>query len=184
MKNFLLTLLFIFSLNAKSQLYVSGSVLANANGCSYSLDGNFYQSGNATPLVFVYDSANVSYKFLSLIAADSVTICLSSTDCNCLPECISSPVGLNMIFNIEICNTTNLEKNKKDIEIYPNPFSDFINIEKKDDYSLTIYNSQMSIMISETNRPLPSIETISWSKGIYFIVIENSKGRKIYKFVK
>lgn len=38
MKNFLLTLLFIFSLSAK--LYVSDSVSVNANGCDYSLEGD------------------------------------------------------------------------------------------------------------------------------------------------
>lgn len=184
MKNFLLILLFIFSLGLKSQLYVSGSVSVNANGCSYTLDGNFYQSGNPTPLVFVYDSANASYKFLSLIAADSVSICVSSTDCNCLPTCVSTSVGPNMIFNINICNVTDLQKMKKEFLIFPNPFSDFLNINTRGKFITRIYDYQFRLILEIKSSDDYVIPTFDWSPGLYFIFIDSGSSKKILKLNK
>ena len=184
MKNFLLTLLFIFALSAKSQLYVSGNVIVNANGCNYSLDGNFFQSGNPTPLVFVYDSANASYKFLSLIAADSVSICVSSSDCNCLPTCVSTSVGPNMIFNINICNVTDLQKMKKEFLIFPNPFSDFLNINTRGKFITRVYDYQFRLILEIKSSDDYVIPTLDWSSGLYFIYIESNDSNKIYKFNK
>lgn len=184
MKKTFLLLLLLITFCLRSQSFVSGNVFTNANGCDYQINGDYYQLGNSTPLVFVYDSALTSYKFLAPISSDSVVICLSSTSCNCQLKCVSSPVQSGMIINIEICNITDLQKIEKKSKIYPIPFQNFLIFENFEKSKVMIYDSQMNLLVCQYFIDKVHLQTDSWSTGLYFILIDDNRQKKIFKVVK
>lgn len=73
--------------------------------------------------------------------------------------------------------------------IYPNPATEFlvINLESgvKTKFKITIYNTYGKLCLQTTNALLPAkINTGQFSKGIYFIIIEDENERVARKFLK
>jgi hypothetical protein len=75
--------------------------------------------------------------------------------------------------------------------VFPNPVSDFVNIESKDFEGKTLIQvySQLGALVYQSNIAMinGSIETISckkWSNGIYFITVSDDSKRETLKIVK
>ncbi len=88
-----------------------------------------------------------------------------------------------------LCNTfnthssiRNLLSEKKSLIYYgPNPFNDFIKLNAIKYFSCKIYDDKGQLVFEdEGNSPL-EILTVSWSEGLYTLVINNSEIRKLLK---
>lgn len=75
-------------------------------------------------------------------------------------------------------NTTGVESpSDVEINVYPNPFTDFIKIvffESKNETSCKVLNSQGKI-IYESSTAKQIIPTHSWSKGVYIVYVNNRR---------
>jgi hypothetical protein len=84
----------------------------------------------------------------------------------CFNECNPCNVGVN-----EFMNT---------LEVYPNPFGDFIQLNGSVDGSLKIFNSIGQCIYSDNAAYSHRISTAEWPMGIYTLV-NNHQKRKIIK---
>ena len=75
-----------------------------------------------------------------------------------------------------------------DLKIFPNPISNFVQIEFKNDFSknanLLIYNNLGNVLKTEKITSSTRIETTDFEKGIYFFEIKNEGKRVVRKIVK
>lgn len=78
------------------------------------------------------------------------------------------------------------EASKFDVNIYPNPTTDFINIEPNKEIdkptSLRIFSSN-GLLIEEKNfETAQRLSTLSYEKGIYFIVLQSGTAKESFSF--
>ena len=75
------------------------------------------------------------------------------------------------------------EIQKNGIKIYPNPFSNQINIIAKtnEPFQINVYNVQGQVMCKQSTR---TIHTDTWSRGIYFVQIELNGKQFVQKIIK
>jgi len=75
------------------------------------------------------------------------------------------------------------EMQKNGIKIYPNPFSNQINIIAKtnEPFQINVYNVQGQVMCKQSTR---TIHTATWPKGIYFVQIELNGKQFVQKIIK
>ena len=94
-------------------------------------------------------------------------------------------------FNLKDVSSTDNIFSSNDLEIYPNPSSDFLNIDFKNaeltDSKIQIIDPLGRIVFSEGNKKgvySKKLNISGLSKGIYFLVLENEKGRVVRRWVK
>ena len=68
-----------------------------------------------------------------------------------------------------------------DMQLYPNPFSDFLILNSSNFNSVQIYNSTGVLVYSSTESDKAEIETGNWSAGLYNVVFTNQAGNTISK---
>lgn len=99
-------------------------------------------------------------------------------------------VFLNQIWqklNAVICDKTNLQNLENDlseINVFPNPVNNQLNIFgfNKSNYAIEIYNTIGQVQLSVNN--LNTVDVSDLAKGIYFVKIQVDSHSKIIKFVK
>jgi CubicO group peptidase (beta-lactamase class C family) len=89
--------------------------------------------------------------------------------------------------NAVICNKTNLQNLENDlaeINVFPNPVNNQLNISgfNKSSYSVEIYNAVGKFQLSVNN--INTVDVCTLTKGIYFVKIQVDNYSKIIKFVK
>jgi CubicO group peptidase (beta-lactamase class C family) len=99
-------------------------------------------------------------------------------------------VFLNQIWqklNAVICDKTNLQNLENDlseINVFPNPVNNQLNIFgfNKSNYAIEIYNTIGQVQLSVNN--INTVDVSDLAKGIYFVKIQVDSHSKIIKFVK
>jgi CubicO group peptidase (beta-lactamase class C family) len=99
-------------------------------------------------------------------------------------------VFLNQIWqklNAVICDKTNLQNLENDlseINVFPNPVNNQLNIFgfNKSNYAIEIYNTIGQVQLSVNN--INTVDVSDLAKGIYFVKIQVENQSKIMKFVK
>jgi hypothetical protein len=141
-----------------------GSFIADSSYTNFAF-GNFYEDSNTDTITDC--GVGVSYYYI-----DDLAISTDSTD------------AYNYIY-------TGIEENsfEDQINIYPNPANNHINITKEndiDDLSITIYNTIGQILYSEQeiNSNSSQIDISNISNGLLFIKIESDNNSFTYKLLK
>ncbi len=101
-----------------------------------------------------------------------------------LADCGTS--GVTPCLDVNTLETKNME-NFESLNVYPNPVTDFLNIEWTNSNlkQLIISDIHGRILLDKSfTENLTSIDTKSFSSGIYLISIETEKGNIIKRFVK
>lgn len=93
----------------------------------------------------------------------------------------------DLTFNIlddTILSISNLEVSR--FSVYPNPVKTVVNINSKlDDYTLKLVSVQGQILLSKTSLSgLERVDMGSYSKGMYFLVLESGTVSETFKLVK
>jgi hypothetical protein len=90
-------------------------------------------------------------------------------------------------------NALNVLKQKNnfsvsDIDIFPNPVQDELNIKRvsmSESIELVIYNVLgKEVLNMELNKPLCSINTSTWSTGLYMVIIKSNSDSRLIKVIK
>jgi hypothetical protein len=92
---------------------------------------------------------------------------------------IDHPEYVNAIYNPDEDTTstsTYIIAEEQQIKIYPNPATDYINIDAPNNYSFEIYSIIGAKMLDTKEK---QIDISSFKKGIYFVVIKNEKGKSV-----
>jgi len=112
---------------------------------------------------------------------DSTIICFEQHSFKCFQD---SLVGLFNPSGIEceyLLNHVGIgEKENQIFQVYPNPTSDFINIEFREigEYQLTLFNHNGKIIISEKlSKMKERINLTGFTNGVYTLRIENEKSK-------
>lgn len=100
-------------------------------------------------------------------------------------------IGQLIKANFSPCNTSSIKDNEhinRNINVYPNPATDIINIEQlfePMDGDLIIYNAlgQPEIIVSKIMNRKISIETTHLTNGLYYIIIQNGDRQINGKFI-
>ncbi len=71
--------------------------------------------------------------------------------------------------------------NENDFIVYPNPASEMVTINAIENVKIEIFDINGKPMITTTNK---QIDISNFSKGVYFIVVNDSKNRSVKKLVK
>ncbi len=137
---------------------------------SNALIGNQWYNQNG----LIQGAINQDYAYT---ANGSYYVIVTINDCN------SEPSNTISIGNVSILN---FEENENCF-IYPNPFSNSLNIESKINTPIDIelVNSIGQLIYKENNIIQTTIQTQSIAPGLYFVKIKNSEGfDKIFKVIK
>ena len=79
---------------------------------------------------------------------------------------------------------TNNEVKTKTV-VYPNPFNNLFNINLKETAKVTVTDiTGKTIIVRQANSGTLQIQANNLAKGIYFVIIENNKGREVTKLIK
>ena len=92
---------------------------------------------------------------------------------------IDHPEFVDAIYNPEEDTTstgTYILAEEQQIIVYPNPATNYINIDAPDNYSFEIYSIIGEKMVDTKDK---QVDISYFDKGIYFIVIKNEKGRSV-----
>lgn len=89
----------------------------------------------------------------------------------CVSPCIPQSIPTN---NIE----------DRTFNLYPNPCDRFINIDIEAPYSFKLYNTDGKKLIELNDVKFKQIDVSAYPKGLYFIIIENSKNTYKEKLIK
>jgi len=135
-----------------------------------------YETGNQwyNQNGLIQGATNQDYAFT---ANGSYYVIVTINDCN------SEPSNTISIGNVSILN---FDENENCF-IYPNPFSNSLNIDSKINTPIDIelVNSIGQLIYKENNIIQTTIQTQSIAPGLYFVKIKNSQGfDKIYKVIK
>ncbi len=69
--------------------------------------------------------------------------------------------------------------------VYPNPFNNSFNISLKEEAKVTVTDiTGKTIVVRQGNSGTLQIPANNFAKGIYFVIIENNKGREVTKLIK
>lgn len=77
---------------------------------------------------------------------------------------------------------SNMTNTKQNINIYPNPTADFINLSQSVQ-KIEIFDINGSLLY-EDKKPNTSISLSLWPKGIYIVTLQTSTGRSTHKIIK
>ena len=158
---------------------------------------NGVPSGTVTKYLADFrDSNNVNdyivkdWEFVDLAGlgwgVDSMTYYLESSDTGAFG--MNTPAYFCIDDIIFWAESVNDIATNSDIEIYPNPFVDKLNISNKSEekISYTIIDNngrKINNFMLEKNQH-QEINTNTWSRGIYFVKIKSNTGEYYYKIVK
>jgi len=94
-------------------------------------------------------------------------------------------------FNLKNITSTNNIFTSNDLEIFPNPSSDFLNIDFKNteltDSKIQVVDPLGRVVFSDKNERgvySKSLNISNLSKGIYFLILKNEKGKVVKRWVK
>lgn len=152
---------------------ISGSIVADS-AYNYIILGNFYDDANTDTTTLTCGGCN---NYLSYYLIDDICISTDSTLCN---------GGVDLL----PCNVSVEEYGfENQINIYPNPANDLINITKEQgvkDINITIYNSLGQTLYTEKkiNSNNKQIDIGSYNNGLLFIKIESDNNQFTYKLLK
>ncbi len=82
-----------------------------------------------------------------------------------------------------ITSTENFKPNENTFEVYPNPTSDFIEINMDSPFSITIYNAEGKLF-QNGNIEDNTIDVSSFPSGLYWLQLTNEEGVSSSKFIK
>ncbi|WP_116790407.1 T9SS type A sorting domain-containing protein [Flavobacterium psychrotrophum] len=68
--------------------------------------------------------------------------------------------------------------------VYPNPATDYINVLAEDNYSITAYNTQGSIVLNKENSNAQRVDIAMLPSGFYLFVIRSGNREASYRIVK
>ncbi len=152
---------------------VSGSIVADS-AYNYLIIGNFYDDANTDTTTL---NCGNCINYLSYYLVDDVCISTDSTLCN---------GGIDAL----PC-TVSIEENsfENQINIYPNPAKDFINIANENyqnPLNITIYNTLGQVLYTKRNSTSDNlqIDISNYNTGLLFIKIESPNQSIIYKLLK
>lgn len=97
--------------------------------------------------------------------------------------------SLNCFGVSEYIDFNSLSVNHSDLDVnlpYPNPFNDFLKIESynSEDFQVKIFDSKLSLLISENCNSQCLIDVSYFHKGVYFIHYLFKNNAKVYKIIK
>lgn len=85
-----------------------------------------------------------------------------------------SPTEISNLYNYNVLSFSDFNQNSLEVEMYPNPVNDVLNIEIENEIkSVEIYNIQGQKVLQSSNK---QIETNSLNSGIYMVRIEDVNG--------
>lgn len=152
---------------------VSGSIVADS-AYNYLILGNFYDDANTDTTTLTCGTCQNWYSYYLI---DDVCVSTDSLLCN---------GGIDVL----PC-TVSIEENslENQINIYPNPANDYININDNSFQNLlniTIYNTIGQILYTKQNITSNNlqIDISNYNSGLLFIKIESNKQSIIYKLLK
>lgn len=70
-----------------------------------------------------------------------------------------------------------------DVDIYPNPVSDIVNV-KGENGQVTISDINGNVVLTTSHNLFSSIDVSSFASGVYFLQLENNRGKMIQKIIK
>jgi hypothetical protein len=152
---------------------ISGSIVADS-AYNYLILGNFYDDANTDTLT---QTCGTCQNVASYYLVDDVCVSTDSTLCN---------GGVDLL----PCNVSVEEYGfENQINIYPNPANDLINITKEHevkDINISIYNSLGQTLYTEKkiNSNNKQIDIGSYNNGLLFIKIESDNNQFTYKLLK
>ncbi|MDR2084387.1 MAG: T9SS type A sorting domain-containing protein [Bacteroidales bacterium] len=89
------------------------------------------------------------------------------------------------IISVNIIDENSIHLNSENIYIYPNPFSEILKIETKENIEIKIYNIYGKlVLIDELREGVSVINTSGLNRGIYFFEMIKDDKRKVIKIVK
>ncbi|MCK5856017.1 MAG: T9SS type A sorting domain-containing protein [Bacteroidales bacterium] len=145
-----------------------------------------YHDANMDSISIVNDSLLKCYLSLPMPMKNVVSPNTKISIYNPTDGLLQYPFRLDMYSAIE-----NKKTEFNDIKCYPNPSSDFIQIECKEfleskDISLSIYSASGVLVkqVISKNRSCIQIDISDLSTGLYFISVQDSKRQKTIKFIK
>lgn len=151
---------------------IYNEVVLPGNGNNNRIDRRLRPAGNAQKLNITEDERTQLKAFL---------ITLTGSDVYTNPKW-SDPFDENGNLTILNGNLTQVEAHSKDIKVYPNPCSDYINIDYQDAINeIIILDINGSELINTRNR---LINLSSLSSGKYFIVIKTTNQNIYLDFIK
>ena len=152
---------------------ISGSIVADS-AYNYLILGNFYDDANTDTTTLNCGNCQNSYSYYLV---DDVCISMDSLLCN---------GGIDVL----PC-TVSIDENsfKNQINIYPNPATDYININNnnlQNPFNVTIYNTIGQMLYTKQNITSNNlqIDINSYNNGLLFIKIESTNQQFIYKLLK
>lgn len=87
--------------------------------------------------------------------------------------------------NVASCTGVDqLSTNNGSYKVYPNPFSDEINITSKEEVDVTVYNSIGQLVKQIKFKDKTVIHTSELPKGVYMLFVKGQSGTQSYKVVK
>jgi hypothetical protein len=134
---------------------ISGSFIADSS-YGYISIGNFFDGNNTAAI----DSGSLLDIRDAYYYIDDVCVSSDSLTCYALPNSVGSV------------------QEKERINVYPNPFNDFINIESSDQQlnEIRIYDPISKLIFKEQFTKSLAINTQSFNNGLYFYYIVNKNG--------
>lgn len=175
--------------NNCNQEFVTGSIKGNINSRLgdievYSLENSLFSE---------YTWTIVGGSILSGQGSDSILVSwndVSSGMVTVTEKTVDGCFSLPSSLNVNIIATHISIQNNDTIEIYPNPFSDYIIVKNPNalakSYCISIYkySGEVILFFPNINTPEFHVNTHTLKKGIYFIKIQDSSVLKTYLIVK
>lgn len=98
---------------------------------------------------------------------------------------LAAPQNFSLIITGDNLSTLGVKDVKlASVKVFPNPSTDFINIEGVEKFSLNIIDGSGKIVLSEKNSP-KKVNVSSLTSGLYYLVIKNLAGEdQTVKFIK
>ncbi len=152
---------------------ISGNVIV-LNACYYMIGAGAPQDLQND---FYIDIPNGNYSL-------KVNLFISSDETICDYHSLEDSVTINFTRPIQgVVSLETSEIKKSDLQLFPNPGKDVINIDSSEKYDeLKIYDVSGKIALSIQN-PGDEINVSKLSNGIYFVELSNDKGKQRKKLI-
>lgn len=133
--------------------WVGGSFLADSN-YQYINIGNFYEDANTDTIECPNLQNYIAYYYVD-------EVCVSTDSLTC-----SAPVGINEL------------KNDDELILFPNPFTDKINVtvKRNEQLEVSLYDVTSRRIFNQTFTNSTTINTAQLAKGIYLYEVRNKSG--------
>ncbi len=138
------------------------------------------------PIVFIWSSLD-GYDGFPMLAGNELNSLERGDYLVCATD--SRNCEAYLTFSINQMITSNSVTTKESLYVYPNPTSDFIEIEalnilSLDDYNATIYNRIGEVKLSDVDLNNSKVNVTNLEEGLYFLQLNSNSGTLKGSFIK